>query len=522
MASTERQPLSSSDDEKRTTEGDHVVFGESVYDIPRPAMTYCTLAQFPSLASSPEVKVGDPIEISPAADQLTPVSTFVQRPIVADVKLFKQQTSKSHRLLLLAPPEVTTKDSSWSAEAIDRLNILSRLHDDEFTFRFRNKASTFANPSNPKQSVYIDLGEYQTLLGHTQPTDEEEEEERERMGGEEGDGGGGGGVYPLPQPQSYSDRTMKAVEIVTQRFDSFRLRQMRVRSFRDSGTYTRRRSSNCSGGGRRGSRRQSSASVGRDGDDERESANDGDGGGAEAIGRRVDGGPLTERDIYRIEVFYRGGGAEVCVCRCLSDVFLGATTRSSEETHPWVQIHTGVPVLLLNTGEGLRPRELVVVVAQRDTALPLWQDKVSYLSAYHESSPGVHSMKVSGSLSKSVQLRMGEVEAAKNFLEKFHEMTSNPDDELWKISADQTKVKDGHNRTGNKKDNSSSRRRTHVTKADISQPCNWTRLTRVSATDRNFRSAFGDLLPVVKEFIKSIGNTDEADGGEFRPRLPTN
>lgn len=502
-----------------------MIFAEPLYDIPRPALTHCTLTQFPSLTSSPEVKVDDPNDTSSPADQLAQVSTFFgQKPIIADVKLIKSEVasaSRATRLLLLAPPEVTSKDSSWSAEAIDRLDILSRLHDDDFSFRFRSRASTFANPSNPKQSVYIDLGEYQTLLGHAPPTEEEEEEEERRGGGEDG-----GLVYSLPQPQSYSSDTMKAVENVTQRFDSFRLRQMRVRSFRESGTYSRRRSSNCSDGGRRGSRRQSTASIDDDDDGRRGSANNKDGAAAaeaNGCGRGVDGGQLTERDFYRIEVFYRGGGAEVCVCRCLSDVFLGATTRPNEDTHPWVQIHTGVPVLLLNTGEGLRPRELVLVVAQRDTALPLWQDKVSYLSAYHESSPGVHSMKVSGSLSKFVQLRMADVEAAKNFLEKFQEMTSDPDDELWKVSADQTKVKDGHNRTGKKKDSSGSIIRRNVTKADISQPCNSTRLTRVTATDRNFRSAFGDLLPVVKEFIKSTGSTDKAADDEgFRPRLPTN
>jgi len=48
----------------------------------------------------------------------------------------------------------------------------------------------------------------------------------------------------------------------------------------------------------------------------------------------------------------------------------------------WVHVHTGVPVWLLNSGRGRRRRELIVALAERRTGLPLWHDRITYLSNY--------------------------------------------------------------------------------------------------------------------------------------------
>lgn len=522
---------------------------ESLYDIPRPlydtTRPTITHRTFLEEAVDDEIAESDsPIPAPPSEMLVYPVpkdqdvtkpevqspvdmysgvtSFFVKKPVIADVKIIKHEpggsavVGKTNRFL--TPPEGTSSKESWSAEAINRLEILSNLQDEDLSFRFRNRTSTFVNPTSPhaKQSVYIDLGEYQTLLKHDVLTEEEVSE----TGSDDGHRG-----YSLPQPQCYSEDTMKAVHTITQRFDSFKLRQLRVRSFREAGGHTRRRSSNASAG-----RRASNEGIGDtvDGSDEEETV-EGRRGSVQLRERfddeEVESAILTERDVYRIEVFYRGQEAEVYVCRCLADVFVGALTKPSEETYHWVQMHTGVPVLLLNTGSGVKPRELVLLVAQRDTALPLWQDKINHLSGYHETSPGVHTMKVSGSLSKAIQLRMIDEGAAKAFLDRFSEITSNPDDELWKISgggAEQNQVKDGRRQKKVKAVVSSrgGRRKRHVTKADISQPCNSTQLTKVDIKDHNFRAAFGDLLPALKLLVNSgdpSGSLDE----EFRPRLPT-
>lgn len=511
---------------------------ESLYDIPR--QTYCTFlgeakeeiaeSDSPIPAPSNEMLAYPAVmdqddgvrksEVQSPQDLHSGVTSFlVQKPVIANVKIIKHETGGSavpgKTSRFLTTPEGPPKES-WSAEAINRLEILSNLKDDDLNFRLKNRTSTFVNPANPsaKQSVYIDLGEYQTLLKHDVVIEEVSEK----------DSDDGQRLYSLPQPQCYSEDTMKAVHTITQRFDSFKLRQLRVRSFREAAGHTRRRTSNASEG-----RRASNATMTDSVDDSDEDDNpDGRRGSAQLRERfvgveEVENATLTERDVYRIEVFYRGQEAEVFVCRCLADVFMGASTKPNEETYHWVQTHTGVPVLLLNTGSGVKPRELVLLVAQRDTALPLWQDKINYLSGYHESSPGVHMMKVSGSLSKAVQLRMMEEGAAKAFIDRFTEITSDPDDELWKISGaeqNQAKAKDGRRQKKLKSQVSKNRRKRHVTKADISQPCNSTQLTKVDAKDYNFRAAFGDILPALKLLVNS-GDPSGNQGEEFRPRLPT-
>jgi len=72
--------------------------------------------------------------------------------------------------------------------------------------------ATSVSTSAGRRSVYIDLGEYQTLLKH----------------------GRQDAVYSLPQPHCYGDDTLRAVKLITEKYDTFRRRQMRAMSFRDA------------------------------------------------------------------------------------------------------------------------------------------------------------------------------------------------------------------------------------------------------------------------------------------------
>jgi len=41
-------------------------------------------------------------------------------------------------------------------------------------------------------------------------------------------------VYSLPQPYCYGDDTLRAVKLITEKYDTFKRRQMRAMSFRDT------------------------------------------------------------------------------------------------------------------------------------------------------------------------------------------------------------------------------------------------------------------------------------------------
>jgi len=93
---------------------------------------------------------------------------------------------------------------------------------------------------------------------------------------------------------------------------------------------------------------------------------------------------VSHIDRLRVEMFYRSHETDVYVCSSLADLFVGALRPPSGggAEGRWVHVHTGVPVWLLNSGRGRRRRELLVVVAERRTGLPLWHDRITYLSNY--------------------------------------------------------------------------------------------------------------------------------------------
>jgi len=79
------------------------------------------------------------------------------------------------------------------------------------------------------QNVYIELGDYQTLLRPMKQVIEESDEtaDTDDLGTTVGDT-----VDNTPtSPTFYGDDTLRAIAVITEKYDSFRRRQMRVRSF---------------------------------------------------------------------------------------------------------------------------------------------------------------------------------------------------------------------------------------------------------------------------------------------------
>lgn len=420
----------------------------------------------------------------------------------------------------------------------------------------RQLRSSFVDPNGPppiRKNVYLELGEYQTLLKHSR-----NDEDR---------------VYSLPQPQCYGEDTLRAVKLITEKYDTFKRRQLRALSFRD-GTCAFRRSQDEEGlpgktpgsgdhdddqdqsptsftdNGLTGSpiadsndRRPETTEV--DCTSERTSKlrpsgwlslrdycntleTDADARDAHSGGS---GGGLSRWNLMRIELFYRSRETCVYVARCLADLFVG--TLLGDDTCPAVHQHTGVPVWVLNTGLGVRTRELLLVLAERETGFPLWQDRINYLSDYHSVTPDTHSVRVSGSLRKMVRLHMFCERSAEEFLARFNEIASDPQDDLWKVSVGDRKSR----KTGRRK----KRRRPRLSKSSISQPVNFVHISCVDPCDPNFRAAFSGLVPMQNGKSPPTGAADfstapdtvespmatswvtdsRSTDNQFRPRLPT-
>jgi len=160
----------------------------------------------------------------------------------------------------------------------------------------------------------------------------------------------------------------------------------------------------------------------------------------------VDGGHVTPAEVERARLFYSGLGSRVVVCRSLADVSVGCVGRSAAGSDSvsgccWVHLLTGVPVLVLTVGSPRRRRELSLVVADRSTALPLWQDRINSMSTFrqlpvHSSGGASLTMRVSGGLTKRVRFDVFSRCAANEFMTAFGTLTADPHDSLWNISVD--------------------------------------------------------------------------------------
>jgi hypothetical protein len=344
--------------------------------------------------------------------------------------------------------------------------------------------------------------------------------------------------YTLPQSLSYGDDTLRAIAVITEKFDSFRRRQERVRSF----LYSRSTSSSV----RSKDTRESSVNSRHDTNVLSRFATEHGfivppppmSGSGEVIAE----GQVTTAETERARLFYSSVSTQVVVCMSLADVFLGAyatagkTRRNSPSGRSdstaactgWVHVVTGIPTLVLNTGARSRQRrELALIVADRQTGFPVWQDRISYMSDYHQVEPGVHTMRVSGGLTKRVRFDIFNGTAANDFLTSYRAMTSDPADELWKMSADDDNRGRGKHRQRRHGNAKRSKRGKRLTTIDISQPCDPRWITRIDPSDSNFRSAFVDLLPHVSSNDSTAASQVVADGQaaeaeNFRPRLPTN
>lgn len=437
-------------------------------------------------------------------------------------------------------------------------------------------SSTFKDIS--QQNVYIGLGDYQTLLrplkrvqesDEVDDDDDDDDARRQLSNSDDEDD-------ERWQSTPYGDDTLRAIAVITQKYDSFKRRQVRVHSFlaaRVSRSASRdSKSASDDSAADRVTLTRSAAAVAamsvrrRLAADHAITMSPPDDDAPEV----VEGGHVTPAEVERVRLFYASRGSVVAVCRSLADVSVGSVGRLGDRRAAagsdsvsgccWVHLLTGVPVLVLGVGGPRRRRELTLMVADRSTAMPLWRDRINSMSSLRQlrqpsaerpsnaaagGSATSLTMRVSGGLTKRVRLDVFSRCAAMEFLTTYATLTSDPDDELWNISHDTSSphmsgvggdarqrrrrgergLKTAGQSTSQSQllvqsQTSRPRRDRALTRADVSRPCQPRWITRVDAADSNFRSAFADYLPTptVPPTIDDAVTSDN----EFRPRLPTN
>jgi len=82
----------------------------------------------------------------------------------------------------------------------------------------------------------------------------------------------------------------------------------------------------------------------------------------------------------------------------------------------WSPVDVGVPVLVVDTGQGRRRRRLHVVLADRKSGFPRWRQAVDHLTDYQAAGPGLHTLRQSTDHAQLAALSFQDNSEANRFL----------------------------------------------------------------------------------------------------------
>ena len=196
---------------------------------------------------------------------------------------------------------------------------------------------------------------------------------------------------------------------------------------------------------------------------------------------------VTEQDLQQVEMFYKSHKTDVIVCRSLANLYIGSTasncvpsSRTSAEpgrvspasgSDSWEFVTTGIPLLVLDSGDHHRTRQLSIVVAEKGTGFVLWKDVVSHLTRYACLHTNFHTLRLSSDHNKLAGLSFDDSQAAADFAASVLQLTSDPEDDLLMLSKKNKKKK--------KQESKKKPKYKPPKKTDISQPCCFQHVTKL-------------------------------------------
>jgi len=86
----------------------------------------------------------------------------------------------------------------------------------------------------------------------------------------------------------------------------------------------------------------------------------------------------------------------------------------------WNLVDVGIPVLVVDTGEGRRRRQLHVVLAEPRTGFPRWRQVVDHLTDYRSAGPGLHTLRQTADHARLSALRFDDDAEANRYINMQH------------------------------------------------------------------------------------------------------
>jgi hypothetical protein len=200
---------------------------------------------------------------------------------------------------------------------------------------------------------------------------------------------------------------------------------------------------------------------------------------------------VTDDDIMQVEMFYRSHRSSVYVCPGLANLYFG-TAKQNGSGDNWQLYRTGIPVMVVDSGEARRTRKAHLILAEKGSGFILWKDNLDHLSHFRAVHPNFHTMFLSTDHTKLAGFSYDDVGASNDFLSSLQNVMSDPSDELFNMSKKKKK-----------KEKKQKQKYKAPKKTDISQPCCFMHVTKLERSDRE---NYGSLAPPV--------NTDTVDRGK--------
>nr|CAD7401157.1 unnamed protein product [Timema poppensis] len=223
-------------------------------------------------------------------------------------------------------------------------------------------------------------------------------------------------------------------------------------------------------------------------------------GGTEEDSDGQDRLQVTERERLQVETFFKGLKTQVetffkglkikglktqvFVCGSLANLYLGSTSSDGQ----WELSHTGIPVVILDTGEtrSRRRRRIQLLLAERGTCFTLWQDTIDNLSSYRVAGEAFHTLHMSVDHSRLAGLSFDCPGSAADLWTHLERLTADPHNISLSVP-------------GRRKPKRGPKPASLPNKSQISQPCCFQHITSVEARDKDRYISLRSLVSVVRE-----------------------
>lgn len=206
---------------------------------------------------------------------------------------------------------------------------------------------------------------------------------------------------------------------------------------------------------------------------------------------------LTDKDLFKIRLSLSCLSNRVVVSSVMANLYLWTPPTADIPTSSWQFVKSGVPALVMSTGEcGERnPRGVFIYLVDPDSGFSSWKEKLTVNSNYIQQQSNFHTLKLSDDTGAMAGIRFSEEEAANLFLKE----VENNSQELLSPSSlpELNKLEIASNKERAKKFRK-------LKKVEISTPCLFSHVTSITSS-----TPVGELSPKSGERKNSLVNDQE-------------